>query len=230
MILSVAIAAHPKRTNFAEYLARQLNCTSTIVWDLEDNEWDTHYRAWQLGLNSEFSHHLVLQDDAVPCKDLIPALEKALPTLPENAITSLYFGKAQNHPKIVRAVNRANETGAGWILTTGTWWGVGIIIPTGLIAPMLEFCSRRREVYDRRLSIWCEHGPDGPYPVYYPWPSLVDHLDIESLVIPGRPPGRKAFQFIGADHSALEWDYTKPAVPCGRVMGKYIKLGKDRIG
>ena len=228
--LSVAIAAHPKRKHLVDDLLFRLPWGTVAIWDEGDNEWNTHERAWRAGLTKATSHILVLQDDAVVCRDLVPALERGLEARSDHDIVSLYFGNAKNHPKIVRAVNRANEEDAGWIISSGTWWGVGIIIPTGLIPNMLEFCARRREVYDRRISIWCEHGPGGPYPVYYPWPSLVDHLDEDSLVIPGKRRGRKAFQFIGEDVSALSWDSTKPAVTCGRISGRLIKLvaGHDR--
>lgn len=225
--ISVAIAAHPKRRDYAHQLLDKLDGDVVAVWDDGDNEWDTHQRAWRAAsIKADRTHCLVLQDDAVLCRDLIPALSIGLLNLPEDAIVSLYFGNARNHPKIVRAVNRANQENASWIQTSGTWWGVGIVIPTALVPGMLEFCGKRREVYDRRLSIWCEHGADEPRPVYYPWPSLIDHLDEDSLVIPGRPPGRKAFRFIGEDASAFDWNPDNGVVPCGRVMGRGIRLGK----
>lgn len=222
--LSVAIAAHPKREPLVDKLLERLPVGTWAVWDLGDDEWGTHERAWRCTQTKVATHSLVLQDDAVVCDDLVPALEAALDLVPDTAVVSLYFGNAQNHPKIVRAIQRARTEDAGWLVSTGTWWGVGIIIPTGLVDDMLGFCARRREVYDRRLSIWCEHSPNGPYPVYYPWPSLIDHLDTDSLVKPGLRRPRKAYQFIGQDASALDWDPNKPVVQCGRISGKLIKL------
>lgn len=224
--LSVAVAAHPKRRDMVDELLTRLGHDAWAVMDNHDDEWDTHKRAWQSWRTKMATHHLVLQDDALPCPDLLPAVETAVDNLPENSVVSLYFGNAKNHPKIKRAVERADEHDAAWIITPGTWWGVGIIIPTNLIPGMLDYCTKRREVYDRRLSIWCEHGPGGPYPVYSPWPSLVDHLDVDSLVRPGRPPGRRAYRFIGEDVSAHSWDPARGVVECGRIVGRGIKLGK----
>ena len=222
--LSVVVAAHPKRKLLVDQLLERLPSDAVAVFDDKDDEWDTHRRSWRAALLKGRDYGLVLQDDAIISRNLVPALETALAHIPGNSVVSLYFGNAKNHPKIVRAVRRADEEDASWIVTSGTWWGVGIILPTELIPNMLEFCERRREVYDRRLSIWCEHDPQGPYQVYYPWPSLVDHLDEDSLVKPGRAPGRKAFRFIGEDADALSWDPAKGAVPCGRVTNKSTTL------
>lgn len=216
--LLVGIAAHPKREQHVQKLLDGplwgFDSRLNVTWDREDDLWDTHERAW-MGLleqagsetNTDTTHALVLQDDAVPCRNLVPGVEMALDALPADALVSLYFGNALSHPKIVRSARSANEHKASWIVSTGYWWGVAVLLPISKIEEMLAFCCPRRENYDRRLSIWCEYNE---YPVYYPWPSLVDHLDDTSLKNPGRRPGRKAYQFVGEDYSALSFDPNGP--------------------
>lgn len=223
-ILSVAIASHPKRKHLVEGLRDKYlwGVPVQIAWDENDDVWDTHHRAWTLVRddNPEATHCLVLQDDALPCRNLVTGTEMALRALPPSSPVSLYLGNARNHPKIVRSARTADETKASWIVSTGFWWGVAVLLPKDLVDPMLEFCSPRRETYDRRLSIWTEHHN---YPVYYPWPSPVDHIDEQSLIHPGRKPGRKAYKFAGEDYDALSFDPNGPTVPCGRVHN--LRLG-----
>lgn len=222
--LSVAIAAHPHRFKMAKELWDRLGSPPDlrISWDEGDDEWETHRKAWELH-DPSATHHLVLQDDALPCQDLLLGLTKALEWVPPQSPVSLYFGNALNHPKIKRAANTADETKASWIISSGTWWGVGIILPTSMIVDMLRFCWKRREVYDRRMSLWCSNNH---HVVYYPWPSLVEHRDSPSLVNPGRRPGRTAYKFVGENFSALEWNPTGPTVQCGRIGATTLTLGR----
>jgi len=61
-------------------------------------------------------------------------------------------------------------------------WGVGILIPSSHIEPMLEFVDDRTEPYDTRIGIFYQRNR---LPVYYTMPSLVDHDDDLGTVIPG---------------------------------------------
>lgn len=214
--LGVAIAAHPGRAELVTGMVDRLGLPArdvSIAWDEKDDIWDTHRRAWEAH-DPGGTHWLVLQDDAQVCDNLVPALNKILEWVPPQCPISLYFGNAQNHPKIRRAADTADRNKCSWIVSGGTWWGVGIILPTPMIKDMLTFCEGRRESYDRRFAIWC--GANG-HVVYYPWPSLIDHVDVQSLVNPARRPGRKAYRFVGENFSALDWDPTGPTVQCGKI-------------
>ena len=65
-----------------------------------------------------------------------------------------------------------------WLLM----WGVGIVIPTKHIEPLLDFVADRTEPYDTRIGIFYQRNR---LPVYYTMPSLVDHDDEMGTVIPG---------------------------------------------
>jgi hypothetical protein len=223
--LSVAIAGHPKRKHLVDRLRDDYlwGCPVQVAWDEKDEIWDTHERAWNLCRDDDphATHCLVLQDDALPCKNIVAGLEMALRHLPGDVPVSLYLGNALNHPKIVRSARTADEQKASWIVSTGFWWGVAVLLPKTFVDPMLEFCSPRREpAYDRRLSIWTEYNN---YPVFYTWPSFVDHVDEVSLAHPQRKPGRKAYKYAGQEYDALDFIPTGPTVPCGRVHN--LQLG-----
>ena len=219
--LGVTVACHPSRTRLVGNLVdalRHEGTDVTLTWDERNEEWDTHARAWRAGLATDSTHWLVLQDDAVPCRDLEAGVVRAIKHAGTDRILSLYFGfhsayrgKAPRYHRAVAAAKTARELGASWMSAPGTWWGVAVMMPVQYIEPMLSFCDGRPEVYDTRMGRWIEHAGVGP--VLYPWPSLVDHADEKSLVWKSQPPGRRAHQFLGWDRSAVtDWDMSGPVV------------------
>lgn len=216
--LSTAVMAHPSRVDAAAGLAAVLGPATKVVIDDGGGEWATGARAWQAH-EPRCTHHLVVQDDAVPCRDLAPGVASALRRVPGGDLMSLYFGysgqrsgRPSGHGLTVRGQGQARRVGASWIVGPGVWWGVALVIPTGAIGDMLAWCDGRREPYDMRIGTWCRAtGRD----VWHTWPSLVDHTDGPSLVRPGRAPGRKAWQFVGGDASALGFDRDGPVIRLG---------------
>lgn len=214
--LGVSITGHTSRNKQVEQLVRAImnqGFPAQIAWDQGLGEWETHQRAWQLGANREdhgYTHWLVLEDDAVLSRDLMPAIETALHHIPDRPI-SLYFGQHENiysrasrHRRAKVAAIRADEQDVSWIETPGTWWGVAIVLPVPWIGPFLQWAENRTPAYDERLSRWLRMQGKGW--VLNTWPSLVDHSDEGSLIRPQRKQGRKAFKFIGTETSALDWN------------------------
>lgn len=95
----VLVAAHPRRAKRATTLAR--NVKGEIVWDPYPNEppsaLRTYYRALREGSYDRGcatlpgGHTLILQDDAVPCPDMLSMLP-AIITRHSTKIISLYVG------------------------------------------------------------------------------------------------------------------------------------------
>ncbi len=204
---SVAIMAHPDRAEWVADLRAALRpFEPTVVWDRHGNEWDTGRRAL-LAYEPEATHHVVLQDDAVPCRDLIPGIEAALDAIPDpaRAALGLYLGQTKPRPgKIAQAVAAADDAEAVWIVLRELLWGVGVVLPVWTIPPLVREQDRSGlPEYDRRISRWLVRAE---IPVWYPWPSLVDHRDGPSLLAHGGGE-RRAWRFLGADASALgvEW-------------------------
>lgn len=200
--VSVAIMAHPKRTAFVPDLIAALDRPATVVWDERDDRWDTGRRAL-LAYDPAATHHAVIQDDAVVCRDLIAGLEQALAHVPPSTPLCLYAGRLRPQQRAVRQLISLANGSTSWLSMTRLLWGVGIVMPTAMIDAAVEWGDGRPDIgnYDTRLSLWL--GSQGAS-VWYPWPSLVDHRDSPSL-IPGRTGIRHAHRFLGADQSALDW-------------------------
>ncbi len=204
--LSVSVMAHSSRAHLIPELVQRLGIgVDRVTWDRIANRWDTGRRAWE-AYDPDATHHMVLQDDAVVTRDLIPALEEALDHIPRNAIASPYIGTRRPQPqKVIRAITAAREAQASWIVMGSLNWGVGIIIPTHAIEDMLPWCDQQPYPnYDKRIGQYFLKVKR--WPTWCTWPSLVDHRDDEESLC-GHGPGRYAHEFLGQDHSALDVDF-----------------------
>ena len=147
----------------------------------------THESEWNNGKNSllqgvgRADWHLVIQDDAILSPGFYDNLLGAIATVPQKSLISLYTGTARPMGKRVKhAVDKVvDET---WLSYWLLMWGVGILIPSSHIEPMLEFVADRTEPYDTRIGIFYQRNR---LPVFYTMPSLVDHDDVLGTVIPG---------------------------------------------
>lgn len=205
--------AHPARRDWATPLARKIaddaNRAVHIAWDRVGDCWETSRRAW-LTFDPEATHHVVIQDDAVVCRDLVAGIEKALTFIPGDGIISLYVGTRRPTVNSVnRAVRDAEQLGVSWIKMTGLQWGVGVVVPTRVIHDMVAWCDTERVKGDdnkmRRFFT-----TQLRWPTWCTWPSLVDHRQIPSIL--HHPAGRYAHRFIGEDVSALTADYGRGCV------------------
>jgi hypothetical protein len=90
-------------------------------------------------------------------------------------------------------------------------WGPAFVVPTDVIPSMLEWCDTRTyPEYDKRVGRYVVDILH--WPCWYPWPSPVEHRGTESLCGHGHC---YAYQFLGADVSALEVDWSGPVVRAG---------------
>lgn len=211
MTISTVIMAHQRRKTWAEDLAHELD--AEIVWDRRNDRIGTGLRCLQ-AYDPAATHHLVVQDDAVVCRDLIPALEVAT-KVSEDRIVGLYLGAGRplSRPRISQLAAAADQRGVVWISWPGTIWGVAILYPVAHLDRLIRsYRHATQPRYDGRIENCArKHGSRW----WYTWPSLVDHRDapanpsIANADHPdARKPGRVAYRFIGADRSALDVDWT----------------------
>lgn len=207
MSVSCAVMAHPSRKGMVDELLADLDRPVKVVWDEINDRHDTGIRAVE-AYDPSCTHHLVLQDDVVPCRDLLAGVERALTHVPGDVPVSLYVGRVR---PFRRAVERAavQAEGASWITMAGIYWGPAIVLPTAVIDELSPwFRASTIQNYDRRLSKWFKNQG---LPCWYTWPSLVDHRGDRSLVRPSTAV-RRAHRFLGVDVSALSVDWTGPRV------------------
>lgn len=188
MNISITIMAHPSRKVQAEALLDQLQqyafCDISIIWDELNIEWDTGSRALRYGVGKG-EWHVVIQDDAILTPCFYDNIVGAIKHCPTKTLISLYTGTARPFGDRVKdAVGRAYY--ATWLRYMLLLWGVGLVIPSDHIEPMLEFVADRDEQYDMRIGIFYQRNM---LPIYYTMPSLVDHDDdIGSLLGHGQAP------------------------------------------
>jgi hypothetical protein len=204
--VSVAIMAHPRRAAFVPELEAALDRPATVVWDDgSDSRWGTGRRAL-LAYDPDATHHLVIQDDAVIPRDLVAGVEAALAHTPGDVPLCLYVGKVRPYREMVTEYVHKAGGNTSWLVMDRLNWGVAVVLPVPMVAAVVAAGDAQSiPNYDSRMSTYFE---DNHIPVWYPWPSLVDHRESPSLV-PGRGHnGRVAHRFIGAGASALATDFT----------------------
>lgn len=203
--------AHPRRADMVTELRTHLDRPVPVVWDEINDRHDTGIRA-MTAYDPASTHHMVIQDDVIPCADLLAGAERALRYIPQDVPVSLYVGKVKPFGKVVQAAVDTAGLSASWITMAGIYWGPAVILPTFLIDEMAAFYRTSNvQNYDRRMSTWFLRRKTE---CWYSWPSLVDHRGDESLV-DGHGPGRHAHRFHGG--SALDVDWSGPVVNLGNT-------------
>lgn len=188
MNVSITVMAHPKRAVQAEHIFNTLKnydfVNVSITYDEINEEWHTGKRALLDGVGKG-DWHVVVQDDAILTPNFYENIVNAIKVLTVKTIFSLYTGTSRPLGNRVKAaVDKAKD--GEWLQHHQLFWGVGIVIPTDHILPMLEFVENIELQYDNKIGeFYCQNG----LPVYYCIPSLVDHDDnAGSLLGHGQSP------------------------------------------
>lgn len=196
MRITAAIMAHPKRKKQTQALEVALTsypfvevtrCYDTPDAHTHTDEWNNGKRALQAGIGRG-DWHVVVQDDAILCREFYANVVGAISNVPSKSLISLYTGTSRPLGKRVKlAVDKVNDE--TWLSYWLLMWGVGIAIPSDHIAPMIDFVDDREEPYDTRIGIFYQRNR---LPVYYTVPSLVDHDDdLDSLLDHGKARGAR---------------------------------------
>lgn len=182
--------AHPVRKDQAEEVQASLDRPVEIVYDTEPEpssdprqRWANGRRCWEAA-DSGADYHMVIQDDAIPCEDLLAGLESALDVLGDEGLVSAYTGTGRpDQTHVRRALRHATGKGHSWMTTRSLCWGVAIIAPTATIPDMLKWCSHGSKTnmnYDMRVGRY--YRDVLKWRTWYTVPSLVDHREGPSLV------------------------------------------------
>lgn len=224
-MIAATVMAHPRRLAWAEALADQLDCDVTL--DRINDRHETGLRCLAAGFDTDATHLVIVQDDAIVCGDFLAGLEQAV-EFSEDRIVGLYVGNVRPETKQTTAkLAEALESGRSWLAMPGPWWGVGIIIPTAHLPSLYEHYWRSRDQnYDRRIERWATAAK---VECWYTVPSLVDHRAGEEnpSLVPNRTGlNRCARVFLGAERSALDVDWSKIPVPPATVTWRDRRSGR----
>ncbi len=176
--LSIVIMAHPERKQWAEDLGKKLG--AKVVYDRISNVWDTCRRSW-LAIDPEAEYGLVLQDDAIICKDF---LERAEALLQGDYLYSLFAGYL-----LTSRIRRAEQRGEDFVESWSVFNEIALCMRTEHIRSMIKHCDDRDVDTDQEIGRWARLKR---LKVRYPLPSLVDHRDSESIYkrVYKKPPSR----------------------------------------
>ncbi len=214
---SAVIMTAPDRAKFLPELDEALGQVLPRVCD------DDGLGVWGNGRRALMAHdpsrafHLVLQDDTIPCRDLLAGLDELLRYVPPDNPVSLYMGGPQPwdpENRYAKMATEADEVGASFVLLDQIIWGPAVVVPTKHIEAIVRVGDnpgQRTSSYDGRIGRWCVKHRIG---AWHSWPSLVSHRqDTPSLI--GKKTGRDCIRFAGKQVSALhdlKWD--------GRIIDK----------
>jgi hypothetical protein len=183
---------HPKRREFIESMDKALGEKVPISIDIGFGLWENCKRAWLL-YDKDADYHVVLQDDAIICKDFKKKAEQFISKYnKEKRAFNFYFGRRVSMNKNILAEGITN----GYIILPKNMWGVAICLPTSEIKSMIEKCDTMTHIPqdDTRIGRYLSGKK---FNIIYPMPSLIDHRsDLESLVGNALSNGRRAYKFI----------------------------------
>jgi hypothetical protein len=222
--VSAAIAAHPVRSAYVEQTLAILDREVPVAYDQRgepskdpQRRWATARSAWILALEGADSDGwcAVLQDDALPCADMLAGLERALDHLPtRDTAVSLYFGtRRPRAQRCTHAAALARRAEASWIATPTVNWAVALALPARSVGPMLAWCEKHRAWnVDKRIGRFVTMVKH--WPTHNTWPSLVDHRQGPSIC-GHHDPDRMAH--LHHQGSALDLTWTGPVVDATRT-------------
>lgn len=230
---SAVIMTAPARADLLPELDKALGEKLTRVSDDGGlGVWGNGRRAL-LSYDARKSHHLVLQDDVIPCRDLLAGIDEILRFVPEDNLVSLYLGaprppNAEN--RYMQLAREADEKRASWVILDHVTWGPALVVPTKHIDAIVKFgdgVGPHTTSYDGRIGQWCAKNKIS---AWHTWPSLVAHRqDTPSLI--GKKMGRDCIRFAGLKTSAvrdLSWDGPIIDKDNGVTRGWRKPYGKER--
>lgn len=213
MRVSASIMAHPQRAKLVQRLLADLDADLPVAWDTKpatprgDQRWNVAVQAWTMH-DPDADYHLVIQDDAMPCPDLMDALPAVVAGAPGPGPVSLYMGARPGTSDIARLVQRANQRDAVWIGRELLGWGVAFAVHTSEIEAMLAACAGsnragHRQPYDLRIGKYFRDVRH--VPTWHTWPSLVDHDMSTRSLVGNIGSHRRAYRVLRDSPLTVDW-------------------------
>lgn len=199
--VSFAIMAVRARSDNVERTLRALNVRVPVLYDDEGlGCWNNASRAFK-AIQSGATHHVVMQDDIILCKNFVPTVTHLCELRP-NSIMSLFSMRKSTREAVERDIR--------WVEAKYGVWGQAIVMPVSLIPRMFRWVEQHvsSDWYseDARISLWMEHHK---IPGYVPAPNIVEHVDGKSMLGHSTPLARKSRLFIGENTDGLSVDWTR---------------------
>lgn len=161
-----------------------------------------------LSTDENDTHILVLQDDVLPCLDIVETAQIIAELLPNDPVT--FFSSSD-------AVAHALQKGSNWAQIAVWFMAQCYMLPTALACDMVqwidEYCRQDIKHDDDRMAtyMWYHHKK-----VFVTVPCLVEHIGWNDTTLRTYDPSfvfeprlRMAKQYIGFEKSAKDIDWRK---------------------
>ncbi|MFL5309675.1 MAG: hypothetical protein ACJ79H_04385 [Myxococcales bacterium] len=205
VILSLAIQAHPARSELVTLLMRKLPGVD-VVFDPEPDGFPSPWRTYRLALERtppEATHRLVVQDDVVLCEGFVPAARHAARLRPDDVLVLWHGGQPRENLPALRA---AGQTGSPFAPLSRARWvpAIANIWPVPVLRAFLAWAEEQG--FPERLRADDEiigRGLRGlGLQAYAVVPSLVEHPDVVPSLLgrrarAGHDKGRVAAVYTG---------------------------------
>jgi hypothetical protein len=183
--ISATIMAIPERMDFVPILKEKLGDVPVSIDTEHKGEWFNCKQAWRMqDMTADWG--VVIQDDAVVCKDFYKRAEETILKGKEILKTddffcSFYYGKRHSALRLKEGEDALN---AGYWVNSAPKWGVSICMPIKYIEEMIAFCDELngpdfKTADDARIAKFVIHKK---LKVFFPFPSIVDHRHGKSYV------------------------------------------------
>ena len=190
VVVSLAVmhaAFDPRRKSMLTELLPRLAGDWGSVSVIEDHDrvgpWPTARRAW-LSAAPDATHHVVVQDDVLPCERFFEHMRAALAAAPDSMVCAYSNNRLAQAPEVATS---------SWVYIPDNAWGQCLAMPSSRARHYVEWCDQVVPASyphdDGRFHLYaCSQG----LPVLCTQPSLVDHLGADSSTLGhrGRFPQR----------------------------------------
>jgi hypothetical protein len=178
--ISTVIMTHPRRYKYAESLRERCNeLNPSIVVDPEPNAppWPlrTARLAWE-AVDPAATHHLVLQDDAMPCDNFHQEILAALKSKPHAALA--LFAHWGSH--LSYAIRLTALCQLSWTKVIGPYMPtVAILVPADIARDIAKFLRQSGARHDDEVIL--DYLNNAGIDALASIPNLFEHLDLPSI-------------------------------------------------
>lgn len=232
--IKLVIQHHPDRKRHLSFLLHGLQVDRRDNYEVSENDGGT-WNACQQALSKlgvDDTHILVIQDDALPCLDLLPAAEQIAEAAGDQPVTLF-----TNNPRATGALARGHT-----FMQINVWFmAQAYILSREFIKEFLAWDAIHaiggRMADDEHLALFCYCNK---IPVLATIPSLVEHLGWRTTTIDERRPNKRyldvsrrvASTFLGFENKAtdIDWRVGIKTPYIDRTTGKwdiFVKWYKD---
>ena len=217
MKISISIMAVPERAEHVQKMTQRLApqiemarrsgmdiVGTDTFWDTQkDGPWVSWQGAWAYNQKHGSTHHVVLQDDILFCKDFPETIHRLVEARPQDMISGFLPRKS---------VTQAKEQGLFWVRTRSFLWAQCVLMPVPVGNAALTWISAResenakewRRDDDARIRSWLKATNR---PVYVAVPHPVEHIgdELGSVMKHNfQPEKRRAKFWLGEDGAGAD--------------------------